>query len=124
MLGKHHSDEAKEKISKANSGKTGPMLGKHHTEETKEKLREINLDKKHSAETKEKLSKIFHTSGEECSYSKLTWEEVNKIREKYLTGNYSQAELAVEYSVSRATIKKIVNCESWKGNKKNESRNS
>jgi len=124
MLGKHHSDEAKEKISKANSGKIGPMFGKHHSNETKEKLREINLGKQHSIDTKKKLSELFHRSGEECSYSKLTWEKVNEIRNKYLTDNCSQAELAVEYSVSRATIKKIVNCESWKGNKENESRNS
>lgn len=28
-----------------------PMLGKHHSEETKERIRQINLDKKYSAET-------------------------------------------------------------------------
>jgi hypothetical protein len=55
MYGKHHSEETKEKISKAQTGKVmpeefrqkmseltsgenNPMYGKHHTEETKEKL--------------------------------------------------------------------------------------
>jgi group I intron endonuclease len=82
MLGKHHSDETKKKISEArtgkylsdetrekirqaNTGKNNPMLGKHMSEEHKEKLRQVNvgnqyrLGKKTSEETKMKLSEAM-----------------------------------------------------------------
>ena len=56
MLGKHHTEETKNKLRKPKSDdvkqkmsesakKRGskPMLGKHHTEETKQKMRETRL---------------------------------------------------------------------------------
>jgi hypothetical protein len=39
MLGKHHSEEAKARISEARKGHVGAMLGKHHSEETRQKMR-------------------------------------------------------------------------------------
>jgi len=44
--GKHHSEEAKRKLSESRKGKVNPMQGKHHTEETKLKISRAN--KKHS----------------------------------------------------------------------------
>ena len=44
MYGKHHTEEAKNKISQSLKGNTN-MLGKHHSEETREKLRQINKGK-------------------------------------------------------------------------------
>lgn len=38
MYGKHHTAEAKRKISEAMSGENNPMYGKHHTDETKNKI--------------------------------------------------------------------------------------
>ena len=38
MYGKHHTAEAKRKISEAMSGKNNPMYEKHHSDETKEKI--------------------------------------------------------------------------------------
>lgn len=68
MLGKHHSEETKKKISEANKGNPGPNLGKKLSEETKNKLseaaRERFIDKNNhpsygmrlSEETKSKIS--------------------------------------------------------------------
>jgi len=44
MLGKHHSEETKKKISEAQTGKSR-NLGAVRSEETKEKLRQANLGK-------------------------------------------------------------------------------
>jgi len=51
FLGKHHTEETKNKISKNNKGKKRKPL----TEEQIEKLRQINTGKKRSNETKQKI---------------------------------------------------------------------
>jgi len=56
--GKKHSQEAKDKIRKANKGKK-------HSQETKEKIRKANKGKKHSQETKEKIRKSSKNISEE-----------------------------------------------------------
>ena len=72
MLGKHHSEETKQKISKQKGWKhtfetkeklrhfrkkqPEPMLGKHHSEETKQKISKVHKGKKLSDETKQKIS--------------------------------------------------------------------
>jgi len=43
MFGKHHSEEAVQKIKEARSKQVSPIKGKHHSEETRQKLRENNL---------------------------------------------------------------------------------
>lgn len=64
MLGKHHSKDARNKISRARLlyiqengvkyGKNHPMYGKHHSEETKRKISEAN--KNPSEETRKLMS--------------------------------------------------------------------
>ena len=54
--------------------------------------------------------------GEDHWASKLTEEDVAKIREVYRTGTISQAKLAREYGVSRSTINKIIRGKLWKEN--------
>lgn len=53
--------------------------------------------------------------GEADGNAKLTWPEVEEIREEYGDGNNGvlQRELAVEYDVSQTKISLIVNCVSW-----------
>ena len=53
MFGKHHTEEAKQKISKLTSGENNPFYGKHHSEEVIERMRGENnpmFGVKHSEE--------------------------------------------------------------------------
>lgn len=50
------SEETRLKISNANKGRVSPMLGKHHSEETKQKISKVHKGKKLSDETKQKIS--------------------------------------------------------------------
>ena len=63
MYGKHHTDEAKERMSKALSGENHPNYGKHLSKEQKKKMSEVhkgeknpNYGKHFSEEHKNKLS--------------------------------------------------------------------
>ena len=51
MRGKHHTKEAKAKMSKK-------RLGKKHTDETKERMRQAHLGKKHTEKAKEKVRQV------------------------------------------------------------------
>lgn len=53
--GKHHTEEAKRKISEARIGEKHPMYGKHHSEETRRKMSESHTGKHHSEESKNKI---------------------------------------------------------------------
>lgn len=55
-IGKPCSEEKKKKIGLANKGKPSPMRGKHHTEEAKMKISEARMGTKASEETKKKMS--------------------------------------------------------------------
>jgi group I intron endonuclease len=61
-LGTKHSEETKQKMRVAHSGKNNHFYGKNHTEEAKRKNAEAHIGKQamlgktHSAETKEKIS--------------------------------------------------------------------
>lgn len=46
--------------------------------------------------------------------AKLTWENVRTIRQKYSTGEYTQAEIAAPFGVSRHLISYIINGKYWK----------
>ena len=66
FYGKHHTEEARKKLSQAKKGennpqygkrgKDAPMYGKHHTEETKQKIARANKGLKRSEEIRLKLS--------------------------------------------------------------------
>lgn len=110
--GKKLSAEHKEKISEAKKGiqftqkhrdniskshiglllgEKNPFYGKHHTEANKIKFR-----------------------GQNNKQSKLTSDQVLKIREKYNSKEYTQEKLANEYNISREQIGRIVRNVDWK----------
>jgi group I intron endonuclease len=64
-LGKTHSQETRNKISKAQKGRCSPMKGKKHTEISKELNRIVHLGKKWDNERKEKHSIIIKKWWEE-----------------------------------------------------------
>jgi group I intron endonuclease len=63
---------------------------------------------KHSEKTKEKKR------GENNPQAKLTWFQVREIREKYLTGKYTQLNLAKEYKICQVSITSILYNKQWK----------
>lgn len=58
-LNRKFTEERKEKISKANRGENHPLYGKHHTEEARHKISQSNKDRVLSEEHKEKISKAL-----------------------------------------------------------------
>lgn len=77
-LGKHHSEETKEKLRQIKlQQRLKPMLGQKHTEETKEKIRKAlmgnksRIGKPHTKETKEKIR-----------ISNLGWHHTEEARAK------------------------------------------
>jgi group I intron endonuclease len=59
-IGKLHTEDTKIKMSESRKGKfqgnNNPFYGKHHTEEAKDKIRQSRLGTSHSEETKKKMS--------------------------------------------------------------------
>jgi hypothetical protein len=51
--------------------------------------------------------------GERSHTAKLTWLKINKIRELYTTGEYTQRQLAEMFNVSHATIGCVVRNTTW-----------
>jgi hypothetical protein len=51
--------------------------------------------------------------GEDCPTSKLTWFQVDRMRERYDTGTCSTADLARDYGVNQKTAWKIVRRQAW-----------
>jgi hypothetical protein len=56
LTGIKPSDETKRKMSKSGKGSKNSMYGKHHTEEAKKKISDFNIGRTHSDETKKKMS--------------------------------------------------------------------
>lgn len=65
---------------------------------------------KHSIDNK--LQKVF--KGEEIGNSKLKEWQVLEIRAKFKPRVYGRKKLALEYNISEATIKEVVNRHTWK----------
>lgn len=62
MLGKHHTEEAKEKIRQANIGIKNSFYGKHHTEESKKKQMIDKGNRIIAVNIKNKNDKLFFYS--------------------------------------------------------------
>lgn len=78
MIGHSTSDETKHKIGDSNRGKEPWLKGKHHTDEAKEKLRQAHLGKKASPETKQKLKDAWKTRAFSEETEKLRREKIGK----------------------------------------------
>ena len=59
MKGKHHSAEARKKMSELKKGENNQLFGKHHSEETRKKISEANKGKHRSAETCKKIAEAL-----------------------------------------------------------------
>lgn len=129
-LGLVHSDEAKLKMSIPNKGKliseeqrrkvSEFHKGKITSEETKKKMSEAAMGEKNhmygkkiSEETRQKKIKSAKRGSENVS-SKLTEQDVLKIRELHLTEKYTCKKLSNMYNVSTNNIYSILKRNSWK----------
>lgn len=68
---------------------------------------------KHIAFSVSKPCRGFHHRGEKSSSSKLTWEKVRLIRDKYRSG-LLQKEIADEFGISQTAVSDIVRGATWK----------
>lgn len=91
FLGKHHSEESKQKLRELLSGENHPMFGKHHSEETKRKIREAQLGEKspmfgkhRSEETKQKQREAMSGDKNPFFGKHHSDEVMKKIRETKL----------------------------------------
>lgn len=73
------------------------------------------LGLRHTEETKFKKSKSLtgRYTGEDNSFAKLTRREVDEIRSKYKTGQYTQRQLGLEYNIAQTTTGQIINYKRW-----------
>lgn len=82
--GKTMSEEAKRKISKANSGENNYFYGKTHTKESKKKMSREGM--KHSKETKIKISKSLIGKNIGFKHSEETKKKMSEIKMKQYVG--------------------------------------
>lgn len=62
----------------------------------------------------DKVAKDRQLKGEESNLHKLTSQQVNEIRQRYLSGGISQSQLAREYGMTQQGISKIITRITWK----------
>lgn len=120
-LGYRHSEETKKLLAAAARGNTN-FLGRKHTDEAKEKLRRANKGKKMSPEAIEKMrlanlgrkrpqsdkDKISSTMKKQSWRRSITDNAtIKEIRTKNASG-IGQRKLAKEYGVSKEVIRNIV----------------
>lgn len=98
MLGRHHTDKTRKKMSKSTS-QNNPMYGKEHTGETKQKLSEI-------------MSRIHR--GSNNPNATLNEKKVKIIKYLLGTSNFSQKQIGRMFGVSYSTISGIKAGNSWK----------
>ena len=103
------SEEAKQNISKAKTGKKVDRSNYTHSEET---LNKISQSLKGRVITEEWKQKMREAKAKGGKYSKLTIEQVKEI--KLLVGTKTDKEISELFSCSRATVNQIKNNKIWK----------
>ena len=89
-----NSYEYKQKMSLANSGEKNGMYGKHHSEKAKRKISKAHKGKKLTKETKQKIHNYF-LGKKRCKICK-TFLDKNKINEHILKEHKSSSVKFIE----------------------------
>lgn len=103
------SEEAKQNISKAKTGKKVDRSNYTHSEETLNKISRSLKGRVITEEWKQKMREAKSNGGK---YSKLTIGQVKEI--KLLVGTKTDKEISELFNCSRATINQIKNNKIWK----------
>lgn len=90
--GKHHSKEAKQKMSERKIGKPSPRKGVKLTEETKQKIREYNLGKKLSPNHKKKIAQGMKNSNHPMVHYEQPFQHIKICNNKTLMLNWLAAD--------------------------------
>jgi group I intron endonuclease len=101
ISGWRHTPESKKKMSQSHQGK---LRSPQH----KSAIKKARTGTKHLRET------IYKISGDNSVNSKITFEIVRKIRNLYLTENYSHRKLSKIFNISKTQITNIINNKQWK----------
>jgi hypothetical protein len=68
----------------------------------------------HKENTQDMVERGRSAKGESHGRAKLTEKDVQSIRTKFATGNYTKRALANEYSISADNVRAIVTRQTWK----------
>jgi hypothetical protein len=63
--------------------------------------------------TKDKINKGRQIRGEKIGASSLSYSIINKIRKLYMTGKYTQKQLAIKFFTTQGNVGKIIRNELW-----------
>lgn len=69
-----------------------------------------------NARDREERGRGSDRRGEKCPTARLTWTQVREIRDLFKAGRFSHNSIASRFGVSRKTVSKIVNNQTWKEN--------
>jgi group I intron endonuclease len=110
MLGRHHSQEAKQKMSEDRIGDKNAFYGKRHSEQSKQLMSE-NPNRKYFGSD----NPFYHIKfqGEDNKTSKLTNEIVLEVRKLHNEG-MTFVQISKIYNVSESTISRVVKRLTWK----------
>jgi len=112
MIGKKLTEEHRANMSKSAMGKPGTNKGRKFSDEWREKIAEANTGKHPTSETLIKLSESH--KAKIASNRKLTFEQAQQIREDYKLGKKDQYQLSIEYYISQPCINNILLGETYK----------
>lgn len=123
MLGRQHTIISKNKMKEAKLGIKNNFYNRKHSQETIKILREQKKGKKLKEEHRQKVIRAIAKSGEQNINSKLSYEDVKKIREEYKNSIKYKGlikNLSLKFKISSSTIRRILNNQLWKEETSNE----
>lgn len=105
----------------ANRKRSKTLMGRHLSEEHKQHIGQANTGKRYTQQNRRQWHSLAKThkqnigkalQGENAGLAKLTEKQVKQIRTRY--GVFSYNQLARQYDVDKKTIINVVKCRTWK----------
>ena len=106
--GSRLSEETKQKISRAFSGRPSPMTGKKHTADALEKMKGRGKGVPKSKDTRAKMA-----ISRSAALGKLSAVDVVDIFQRCIAAMKPQSAIAKDYNISTSTVERIFAGKSW-----------